>query len=59
MKALIWIGCFFVDSVFTELLKMQGITLGGIPTFIHLGITMLIAKALCKRWDEHKQSRGR
>ena len=54
MKVLIWIGCFFVNALITTILKESGIILGGIPTVILYGVTVVVAPFLCKKWDEHK-----
>ena len=53
MKVLIWFLCILVYSLFVNFLKLGGVNLGGIPTVIFVGLTLLIARALCKEWDEH------
>ena len=57
MKVLIWFLCIFANALITVLLKYAGITLGGIPTALLLGVMIWLARTLCKKWDEHKASK--
>ena len=54
MKVLIWILCIFVNALITTIFKESGIILGGIPTIILYGVTIWLARTLCKKWDERK-----
>lgn len=54
MKVLIWIGCFFANALLTTLINGSGVSLGGIPTAILFGVTLWLARTLCKKWDERK-----
>ena len=54
MKALIWIGCFFVMSVIQVKFRQSGINLGAIPIALLFGATWYIAKTLSKKWDDRK-----
>ena len=57
MKALIWIGCIFLLSLCTVLLRYQGIILGGIPTGLMYAGAIAIARGLCKAWDARKNNK--
>lgn len=48
MKALIWIGCFFVTALIQTLLGMK---MGGIPTAMFFGATFVIAKNFVSRYE--------
>ncbi len=51
MKALIWIGCFFVYTFLNEILGLAiGFRLGYFFTLI---IPFAVAKKLCAKWDAH------
>ena len=57
MKVLIWFLCIFAYALITTLIKEAGIILGAIPTVILYGATFWLARTLCKKWDEHKESK--
>lgn len=57
MKVLIWLLCFFVNALITTIIKDSGVIFGGIPTVILYGLTIWLASTLCKKWDEHKESK--
>lgn len=57
MKVLIWFLCILAYSIITTLIKECGIILGGIPTVILFGGTMWLARTLCTKWDEHKETK--
>ncbi|MBE7045702.1 MAG: zinc ribbon domain-containing protein [Ruminococcaceae bacterium] len=57
MKFLIWFVCLFLHAFVTMLIKDSGIILGGIPTAILIFLTILLARFLCKKWDEHKNNK--
>ena len=58
MKVLIWLGYIFGLSLFIVILKNVGIILGGIPTALLFWGMLWLARALCKKWDEHKAEKG-
>ena len=57
MKVLIWVLCIFVNALVTTIVKESGVILGAIPTVILYGVTIWLARTLCKKWDEHKESK--
>ena len=54
MKVLIWVVCFFVNALVTTIVKESGVILGAIPTVILYGVTIWLARTLCRKWDERK-----
>lgn len=58
MKVLIWFLCIFANVLITTLIKEAGVILGAIPTVILYGATFLLARTLCKKWDEHKENKA-
>ncbi len=58
MKVLIWILCLFANGLITTILKEGGIWLGAIPTAILFSITIWMANALCKKWDNYKKMKA-
>ena len=56
MKFLIWFLCIFANAIITTIIKEAGVILGAIPTVVLFGATMWLARALCKKWDEHKKN---
>ena len=58
MKFLIWFLCIFSNALITTLIKESGVILGAIPTVILYGATFWLARALCKKWDEHKENKA-
>lgn len=54
MKVLIWVLCFFANALITTIIKGNGVILGAIPTVILYGVTIWLARTLCKKWDERK-----
>lgn len=54
MKVLIWILCFFANALITTIIRGRGVILGAIPTVILYGVTIWLARTLCKKWDEYK-----
>ena len=52
MKTLIWVGCIFVLSISTLLIKNVGIVMGGIPTVLMFGGMWWLAQTLSAKWDE-------
>lgn len=50
MKILILFLCIFAASVLQSLLKMNGITLGSIPTTLLYGAALWLAKTLTLAW---------
>ena len=58
MKVLIWFLCIFANALITTLIKEAGVILGAIPTVILYGATFWLARTLCKKWDEHKESKA-
>ncbi len=54
MKVLIWVLCFFLNALISAIIKGNGVILGAIPTVILYGVTIWLARTLCKKWDEHK-----
>ena len=58
MKVLIWFLCIFTNALITTLIKEAGVILGAIPTVILYGATFWLARTLCKKWDEHKESKA-
>ena len=54
MKVLIWVLCLFLNALITTIIKDNGVILGAIPTVILYGVTIWLARTLCKRWDERK-----
>ena len=57
MKVLIWVICIFVNALITTIIKGSGVILGAIPTVILYGVTIWLARTLCKKWDEHKAAK--
>ena len=57
MKFLIWFLCIFAYALIKTLIKETGVMLGGIPTVILVGVTILLARLLCEKWDEHKENK--
>lgn len=57
MKFLIWFLCFFANALITTLIKEAGVILDAIPTVILYGVTIWLARTLCKKWDEHKENK--
>ncbi len=57
MKVLIWVLCFLVESIITVFLDDIGIVLGAIPTGLLAFATISLAIFLCRKWDEHKQTK--
>ena len=57
MKFLIWLICIIVYSSLTTLLSMGGASLGAIPTCILFFLTVWLANALSKNWDEYRESK--
>ncbi len=55
MKVLIWCICLFSVSFFIQFLKVQGVLLGAIPTFLLYGGAFWLIRILCRKWDEHKE----
>lgn len=58
MKILIWFLCMLAYGVITTFINGIGITLGGMPTFILIGMAMALAYILCKVWDAHKANKA-
>ena len=54
MKVLIWVLCLFANALITTIIKGSGVILGAIPTVILYGVTIWLARTLCKKWDERK-----
>lgn len=54
MKILIWFLCTLGYALITTILKLNGISLGALPTAILFGLTLWLARKLCKLWDERK-----
>ena len=57
MKVLIWVVCFFVNALVTTIVKDSGVILGAIPTVILYGVTIWLARNLCKKWDERQAAK--
>lgn len=71
MKALIWIGCFILHYIFSNIIKpivyqipvtddraiLLRSGLYGILVAISFGCCFALAKVLCKKWDLHKKSK--
>jgi hypothetical protein len=57
MKALIYIGCFFLESLAIVLIKyatgFDFLRSGAIPAMFIVGCTLWVSAHLCKKWDEH------
>ncbi len=54
MKVIIWLACFFVNALITTAFRSNGILLGAIPTVLLFSATVWVARALCRKWDDHK-----
>ncbi len=53
MKALIWIGCFFIATILNTILGYAtGIKIGYLIFYFAV---YYVAKKLCNLWDEHKE----
>lgn len=57
MKVLIWVACIALYGGLTTALQMNGILLGGIPTFLLFGGTMWLAKTVSKFWSESREEK--
>ncbi len=53
VKVLIWFLCALGYGLLMATFNVLGGTLGGLPTIALAGGTILLAKASCKKWDEH------
>lgn len=56
MKIFIWFLCILANAIITTVIKESGVILGAIPSVLLFGGTMWLARTLCKKWDEHKQT---
>lgn len=55
MKALIWIGCFFVATILNTLLGYAtGVKVGYLIFYF---VVYFVAKKLCAKCDEHKEAK--
>ncbi len=55
MKVLIWIGCFFVATILNTLLGYAtGIKAGFLIFYL---VVYFVAKKLCNKWDERKETK--
>lgn len=57
MKFLICFLCAFFYALITWILNSQGRHLGAIPTLIFISVTIWLARAFCKAWDERKENK--
>ena len=57
MKAIIWIVCIVALSTCMVLIKNCGIILGGIPSALMFGGMLWLAKKLCSKLDEKRQTK--
>ena len=58
MKILIWISSFFIIvGIPNAIIIPFGLKFGAIPTVLLSGAAYATAKALCKKWDEHKANK--
>ena len=57
MKILIWTLSILITSIVVVMIKSADITLGAIPTMILYAPLFFITPKLCKKWDEHKESK--
>ncbi len=55
MKVFIWCICLLSVSFFIQFLKVHGVLLGAIPTFLLYGAALWLIHVLCRKWDEHKE----
>lgn len=58
MKVLIWFGACFLYGLIVSGLAAGGITLGGLPTVLLLGVLFWFARKLCVIYDESKENQA-
>lgn len=58
MKFLIWFACIFIYSILMTALKVNNVPLGGVEVAVLFGLTLLVAKALCKMHDTNSSTKS-